>query len=190
MRRIGITLLLFLASTWRIKAHGIQSPEPKVIAFWHGVMLPVWYYHRKVSHKVAVVSKSRDGQILSSILRKLKYTLVRGSSSTDGKVVLERATNLASSHRVLITPDGPRGPHKKMKIGAILIASRANVPFQHCKVKCKYAINLKSWDKFTVPLPFAKVHLHFSDPVMIENTDDREKTRQLMKQIETEMNKR
>jgi lysophospholipid acyltransferase (LPLAT)-like uncharacterized protein len=77
-----------------------------------------------------------------------------------------------------------------MKVGAILIASRANVPFQHCTVKCKYAINLKSWDMFTVPLPFVSVHLYFSEPMIIKGTEDREKTEQLMKEIEKEMNKR
>lgn len=190
MRSIGITLLLLLAKTWRIRALGPQSREPKVIAFWHGVMLPVWYYHRKLSRKVAVVSKSKDGQVLSSILRKLNYKLIRGSSSKGGKEVLERATNLAGTHRVLITPDGPRGPHQKMKVGAILIASRANVPFQYCKVKIQFGIYLNSWDKFSIPLPFSRVDLYFSEPIMIENTDDREKTNELMKEIETEMNKR
>ena len=96
----------------------------------------------------------------------------------------------ANDYTILITPDGPRGPNEKMKIGAVLIAHRGKVPLQLCSVNIGWSVKLKSWDKFTVPLPFAKVHLHFSVPIFIDNTDDREKTKQLMKELETEMNKR
>lgn len=176
LNNIGIYLLYLLSYTWRIDTLGNMDKLPKVIAFWHGSMLPVWFFFRKEVNKVAVVSKSKDGQILSDYLTLLGYKLVRGSSSNSGKEVIEQAVSLAKENKILITPDGPRGPREVMKVGAVIIANRASVPLQLCSVKCKNSIRLNSWDKFQIPLPFSKVVLKFSEIVEIEDISDRKET--------------
>lgn len=172
--RIGLYFLYLISLTWRVRVLGTVDHNPKVIAFWHGKMLPVWFYYRKFRKKAAVVSNSKDGQVLSDYLKILKYKLIRGSSSKGGKQVIERAILQAKDTTILITPDGPRGPKKIMKIGAVLIAHRGKVPLQLCSVDIGWSIKLNSWDKFEIPLPFSPITLKFSEIFEFESLDDRE----------------
>ena len=64
-----------------------------VLAFWHGTMLLPWYLNRKKNF-VALVSKSKDGELLAKILKSWGYDVVRGSSSRDGNVVLRMMIEL------------------------------------------------------------------------------------------------
>lgn len=172
-RRLGIYLLYSISFTWRIRELGTVDNNPKVIAFWHGSMLPVWFYFRKLKNKAGIVSKSKDGQILSDYLQLLNFRLVRGSSSKGGKEVIENAVLHAQSSTIFITPDGPRGPNRKMKIGAVLISYKAKVPLQLCSVETGWSIKLNSWDRFEVPLPFSKITLKFSEMIEFKSLEDR-----------------
>lgn len=172
--KIGLYLLYLISFTWRIRVLGTADNSPKVIAFWHGKMLPVWFYFRKYEKKAGIVSNSKDGQVLSDYLKLLKFKLIRGSSSKGGKQVIERAIREAKDTTILITPDGPRGPKEIMKIGAVLIAHRGKVPLQLCSVDIGWSVKLNSWDKFEIPLPFSPITLKFSEIFEFESLDDRE----------------
>lgn len=58
-------------------------PKPSVYSFWHGNQFPMMLSNQK-SSIVIMVSCSKDGEILSRILRKFGYLTVRGSSSKGG----------------------------------------------------------------------------------------------------------
>lgn len=182
--KIGLYLLYLISLTWRVSILGTCDKNPKVVAFWHGKMLPVWFYFRKYKKKAGIVSSSKDGQILSDYLKILNFELIRGSSSKGGKKVIERAVELSDDNTILITPDGPRGPIEKMKIGAVLISHRGNIPLQLCSVKIAWSIKLKSWDKFEIPLPFSPITLKFSEIYEFNNLDDREEVQKQLITLE------
>lgn len=182
--KIGLYFLYLTSLTWRVRVLGTVDHKPKVVAFWHGKMLPVWFYYRKYRKKAAVVSNSKDGQVLSDYLKILKYKLIRGSSSKGGKQVIERAILQAKDTTILITPDGPRGPKEIMKIGAVLIAHRGKVPLQLCSVDIGWKIKLNSWDKFEIPLPFSPITLKFSEIFEFESLDDREEVQRELISLE------
>ncbi|MEE9448781.1 MAG: DUF374 domain-containing protein, partial [Ignavibacteriaceae bacterium] len=97
-----------------------------VLAFWHGTMLLPWYLHGNPSF-AALTSKSKDGDLLSRILKKWNYEVVRGSSSVGGEVALGIMIDYArNDYSIAITPDGPRGPRHKFKAGAVITAKKAN----------------------------------------------------------------
>jgi lysophospholipid acyltransferase (LPLAT)-like uncharacterized protein len=48
------------------------------------------------------------------------------------------------------------------------------VPIIGAAASAKWSWRLKTWDRFLIPLPFAVVHVAYSDPVRIEATDLRE----------------
>lgn len=160
--KIGIIFINLISKTWRIK---INYPEDRgVVAFWHGEMIPVWYAFAKFSSS-AIVSNSKDGEILTTLLKKWGLSVIRGSSSKGGKEALELMIDEAKKGNfVLITPDGPQGPAKKMKVGAVLTAIRANVPFYFANVKIeKSRIFEKSWDKFQFPYPFSRIFININE---------------------------
>ena len=144
--------------------HLAKENKNYVAAFWHGTMLIPWYIFRNTNFS-AIVSKSKDGEILARQLKKWNYEVARGSSHKGGKAALELLINKAAKGRsIAITPDGPTGPPHKMKAGAVITAKKAKIPLLMVGVGIENKIALKSWDKFQIPKPFSRVKVIFSEP--------------------------
>lgn len=187
--KILIKLLKIISATWRYDIRGDIPKQPGIIAFWHGFMLPVWKYFSKFDPN-AIVSPSKDGEILSYLLREWNYSLIRGSSSKEGKQALESIIDNATDNLVLITPDGPTGKIYKFKAGAVVASQRSGSPVYLCrvKIKSKYVFH-HSWDKFKFPLPFSKIILEFSNQIFIDKDLDREQVNEVINQCEIFLNR-
>jgi len=156
-----LSLLIGLnISSLRIKV--FNKPDDlsnKVFIFWHSKMLIGWWLFKKENFS-ALVSKSSDGDILSKLLQEWQYDVYRGSSSKGGKDAIEKIIQCKKS--TVITPDGPRGPVKEMKNGALIISNKTGFPFIPIKIDySKKKILYKSWDKFEIPLPFSECKVSF-----------------------------
>ena len=185
--RIGIFLVNLISKTWRYDIIGNIPDKPAIIAFWHGLMLPVWKYFSKYI-PTAVVSLSKDGEALSNLLEKWRYKLIRGSSSKGGKEVLESLIDIAGNNFTLITPDGPQGPKYEFKAGAVIASQRSGVPLVLCGVEIKSKkLFKKSWDKFEFPCPFSKINLNFSEPLIIDKELNKEEIDKLLKKCEIKL---
>lgn len=189
-KKILHRLLTLVSATWRVNVIGECEETPAVFAFWHGEMLPIWkYFSKKINKKYAIVSLSKDGQILAELLEKWGYYLIRGSSSKNSKDVLEKATELAKNASVFITPDGPRGPARKFKNGAVIIAYRSEVPLYLVRAFISGKIIFKkSWDNFILPLPFSKISIVISEKYYIPKELTREEVSEMIVQIENTIN--
>jgi len=159
-----------------------------VLAFWHGTMLVPWYVHRNKNF-AAIVSKSKDGKLLERVLTPMNYTIVRGSSHTGGSVALGILVDYAKNEKsIAITPDGPKGPPRKLKAGAVITAKRSKIPLVLLGVGYKNKIELNSWDKFQVPKLFSKVNLIYSDPVYIDKELSYDETSKVILECEHKLN--
>lgn len=126
-------------------------------------MLIGWKLFRNKRY-IALVSQSKDGQILSSILSKWKYQVIRGSSSKGGKEAIESIVENSENIPVVLTPDGPRGPTQEIKNGALILSNKTGLPIIPVKITyAKKKILVKSWDKFEIPLPFSKCVVEFGN---------------------------
>jgi hypothetical protein len=146
--------------------------KPSVIAFWHGSMLLGWYLHRprKKYPAAALVSQSKDGEILSATLDRWGYAMIRGSSHVGGKEAMQLMVDaVTEGNSLCITPDGPTGPRHEMKMGAVRAAQRAHVPLFLVGIAVKRKTMLKSWDRFEIPLPFTEASVWYSDPIMVSH---------------------
>jgi len=182
-----------LASTLRIQWVGESLPQRAVVAFWHGKMFGGWWSQHK-RRPIAMVSKSKDGEILSSVLKGWKYQLARGSSSTNGREALEEAMQAirqGKADTLVITPDGPRGPYHQFKRGVFLASYDLSIPLYFIQVTYSKAHTFeRSWDKFEVPYPFSKVTLAVSCIKCDEWPFDPEKQKQWMERQANEIEKR
>lgn len=166
-----------------------RSGKNYVLAFWHGTMLLSWYLHRNKNF-VALISKSKDGDLLAKILKNWNYRVVRGSSSTGGNVALGIMVDYAkNNHSIAITPDGPRGPIYKFKAGAVITAKKSSLPLVLVGIGINKKRILKSWDRFEIPGFFSRVNVYYSDPLYIKNNLSYDDTSKVIVNCERELNK-
>ncbi|MCK5131492.1 MAG: DUF374 domain-containing protein [Candidatus Sabulitectum sp.] len=170
----GRILLSILGRTWRVSrlrpSTGIRG-NSVLYAFWHGEQLPLIFTHRGMGIQI-LISRSRDGSLVSAICEKMGFKTVRGSSSRGGASAARQLVGaLRKGNAVAITPDGPKGPPEIVKKGVSLISKRAEVPVVPYGVCAFPAVRLKSWDSFMIPLPFAKLVISEGKPVPPEHCD-------------------
>jgi len=112
--------------------------------------------HRSKAGVAGLVSASRDGAFLTAILQCFGVQPVRGSSSRRGaQALLELKTWAERGYDLAITPDGPRGPRYTVQDGAMSMAQVTGLPVVPAAYHLKWKIQLKSWDRFQIPLPFS-----------------------------------
>ena len=147
-------------------------------------MLLPWYLHGAPNF-AALTSKSKDGDLLAKILKKWKYKVVRGSSSTGGDVALGIMVDYAKNkYSITITPDGPRGPRHKFKAGAAITAKKAKIPLVLAGVGFKRKQILGNWDKFEIPYFFTKARIVYSEPIYVDDNLTYEETSVIISKCE------
>jgi lysophospholipid acyltransferase (LPLAT)-like uncharacterized protein len=184
--RLGLVVIRVLARTWRVTAHNAESyqairreAKPLVFAFWHGTMLPLLWRHRREGVSV-LISLHKDGEIIARICEALGFRTVRGSSTRGGgRALLGLVRELEGGYEVAVTPDGPKGPRHRFAPGALMAAQRAQVPIIPIGVHCARAWHLKSWDRFMIPKPFARVTVVYGDPEPVVGSTPREATEEV-----------
>ncbi|MCW8810650.1 MAG: lysophospholipid acyltransferase family protein [Ignavibacteriaceae bacterium] len=166
-----------------------KNNQNYVLAFWHGTMLLPWYLHGSKNF-AALTSKSKDGDLLAKILKKWKYKVIRGSSSTGGDVALGIMVDYAKNkYSVAITPDGPRGPRHNFKAGAVVTAKKTGIPLILAGVGFKRKKFLSNWDKFEIPYFFTTAKIVYSDPVYVNRKLTFEETSAVIFSCNAELNK-
>lgn len=188
-------LLRLISRTWRLKLQGALPESPAIIIFWHGLMLPAWKLFSN-RNAYGVVSKSRDGSILSELLEKMKINTIRGSAASGGSELIEEMCSLFRSDEttpgnpyLLITPDGAKGPIYKIKPGAFVVSQRTGVPVYILKVAPGLSFHLKkSWDNFCIPFPFSKITLTFLDKFQPDKSFGRKEISEMIADAEILMN--
>jgi lysophospholipid acyltransferase (LPLAT)-like uncharacterized protein len=141
-----------------------QSPDfPLIFTFWHNRILaitPTFLRHYPGGRRgVSVLtSPSRDGEILARVVGHFGMGSVRGSSSRRGfAAVRECLQILEQGADLAITPDGPRGPRYQMGPGLVLLLQQSNARMVPTHARFHSALRLKTWDHFTIPLPFSRI---------------------------------
>jgi lysophospholipid acyltransferase (LPLAT)-like uncharacterized protein len=167
-------LVLALGATWRLTRVRVHEQEARldrgdrcIFAFWHARLLPLVYTHRRRSIAV-LVSRHRDGELITRVIERLGFLTGRGSSTRGGEEGIRDMLRHAEEGRLLaITPDGPRGPAEQVKPGLVYLASRTGFPVLPLAAAASSAWTFDSWDRFRVPKPFARLALAYGAPIVV-----------------------
>jgi lysophospholipid acyltransferase (LPLAT)-like uncharacterized protein len=137
---------------------------------------------------VALVSASKDGAFLSSALEWFGIQPVRGSSSRRGPQALRELTTWAErGYDLTITPDGPRGPCYRIQDGITSLAQLTGLPIVPVTLNLNWKISLKSWDRFQIPLPFARCEVAIGKTFRMPPDVSDEMREKLRKELEAEL---
>jgi len=74
---------------------------------------------------------------------------------------------IKSGKNTLIHPDGPKGPAYVVKPGITAIAKMTGATIIPLGCYCRHAYHIPRWDRYTLPLPFSKVHIQIGSPLTV-----------------------
>ncbi|HBT62715.1 MAG TPA: hypothetical protein DEB40_13320, partial [Elusimicrobia bacterium] len=166
--------------TSRVLWRGLEHLEkarrfkgPVIYAFWHQRQVFFTWTHRGARAKV-LVSRSADGELIARTMQLSRIGSCRGSSSRAGAAAArEMLEAVADGFDLSVSPDGPKGPAREVKPGILYLARKTGVPIVPISNAVSRKIEFpRSWDKFQVPLPFARGVVCHAEPIFVGPDDD------------------
>ncbi len=150
----------------------MREKQPVLICMFHQQFFCIVRFFRRylIFHPRILISRSRDGDMASDVVRYSGGSVARGSSSRGGKAAMEEMiTHMASGGGFgLNLVDGPQGPLGKVKPGSIRMAQKAGAVIVPCWVRYDDAWYIGSWDRYMIPKPFTRMTMTFGDPIAVD----------------------
>ncbi|TVR53174.1 MAG: DUF374 domain-containing protein [Gemmatimonadales bacterium] len=196
VERGGSVLLSLLGKTLRYQVDGEEALEafrregqPVILAFWHSRILPLAYFHRNQGI-VVLVSEHRDGEYIARVIARKGFGLARGSSTRGGVRGLRELIRAGRSGRELaLTPDGPKGPPRRVKLGALVAAQVTGLPIVPLTAGGEGVWRVSSWDRFVVPRPFSRIQVRYGPPIHVPRRAGPEELQALAEKLDGELNR-
>jgi lysophospholipid acyltransferase (LPLAT)-like uncharacterized protein len=204
--RLAVPLGLGIIKGWwlicrRVRVEGAHYLD-EALAKASSVVPCYWHQHQLLCGKFLLdqrargltvgwlISPSVDGELGAMLVRRLGGAVIRGSSTHTGARALRDYYEALVKRNVspVITPDGPRGPRFKFKLGAILLAQMSGRPILPMAYAASRAWLVK-WDKFVIPVPFARVVIAVGPPRYVPRVIDAAGMESLQAQMEEELHR-
>ena len=173
------TLVRLIGMTIRWEAEGApnldsiyESGRRVVFVFWHeSVLTSCWFWRGRGI--VIMSSRSRDGEYTARFIKRFGYGTARGSSTRGSRrALVELSECLASGIDAAFTIDGPRGPAHIAKEGAVTLARHTECPILPFIIAVRRCIELPTWDRLQIPLPFTKAITIIGKPIWVPHNAD------------------
>jgi len=190
---VGRVMALYVRLVARTaKVDGAVTQSQCVLAFWHEYNLAAAVAARRTRNHIRHVSFSTAtfrGDVMNAMLAAL------GAGSIPLPAENERAesTRLAREMARLgregaslgVSPDGPVGPYRRAKPGALIVARESGLPLQPWAVRASPAIRMRRrWDRHLVPLPFCRLTVVEAPAIVV---GPREPLRPLLVRLQREL---
>jgi lysophospholipid acyltransferase (LPLAT)-like uncharacterized protein len=147
----------------------LDQGRPVVLAIWHEELFSLIGYGTTVlpGRFATVVSDSRDGELITQVLRRIGFATARGSSTRGGLKALNQLRQHMLDGRIgVLTVDGPRGPRQVPKDGAVYLAQKANALLFPVRSRpSSVYVFTRAWDHFKLPLPFCACEVRLGKPL-------------------------
>lgn len=180
--------LKLLRATLRVRRQGFEpvaalvaGDKRIVLTFWHRrlVMMPLAYPFRRLDalgepRGVAILSSdSKDGERSAATWRWFGIHAVRGTAADNGAKALVRMIRaVRDGWDFGITPDGPRGPLRKLKPGVLALARKTGGWVVPVSIAYSRAWRLGTWDGMLVPWPFSRVTVRYGEPFQVGEVEE------------------
>lgn len=165
----GYLKLVYRTNRFVVAPEGVharmEADLPVIVAMWHGQHFMVPF--AKPSHWPAkvMISRSADGEINAIAARKFGLGLIRASGGRNARQIkkrggmrgfIEAVRALKDGYSIAMTADVPKGPARKSGVGIVQLAKHSGRPILPVAVATSRSIELNSWDKASVNLPFGR----------------------------------
>ena len=165
--------ILFLRLTSKIEFEGKEnlSKGPFIYCIWHEDLGPFFVAFKKLGSSQIWMNHPlwymKPIQILMNFVGIKKIVL--GSTGHDGQKAAKELEILLKEEGASTTfaVDGPKGPPKIVKKGALHMALNTGFPLMPLKFFPHPFFTLKMWDKKKCPLPFGQISVRCSKPLYV-----------------------
>ena len=181
-------LLKLYAWTFRVRIVDLDGAIQRasehrgvVFALWHNRILfsSVLIPKKVLTNCVVLISASRDGEYIATLVKCFGLSSIRGSSSKGGaQALLELGKALSSGTSTALTVDGPRGPKYTVHSGAAVLSRTIGAPIVPIAINAKKYWQLKSWDRMQIPCPFTRIEIVFGKMLNIGSEETNEEANQ------------
>ncbi|MBI5184386.1 MAG: lysophospholipid acyltransferase family protein [Nitrospinae bacterium] len=194
---IAFLFIYLLCSTLRVKVAGRESEKeleekkrPVIYVFWHGRMLFFPYFYRFLGRHTILVSPSKDGEIVARTSRLFGFSTVRGSGYKEGARALRRLIRiLKKGGSIGIIGDGSRGPVFQAQKGIVRLAALSGATLLPITYGTPAKFVFRSWDRFILPYPFAKVKVVYGCPVVVPRKITANEEEEMRVELEKRLNR-
>lgn len=194
--RVGYAYIRLLRATMRFEYRNREVLErlrvgggQYILAFWHSrfLMMPYVYPGGRI---VVLSSHHRDARMMIAVLARFGFASARGSTTQGGALGLrEVLRRVHEGYDVGFTPDGPRGPRRRVKPGVVATARLGGLPIVPVAFSARPARRLRSWDRTLVPWPFARGLFLYGEPIRVARGADDSESERARERLEAEIDR-
>jgi len=187
-------LIRLYAATFRLTVENedlwmtyLKNGGRVLLCVWHQQFFSAIRYFKNYAEyaPALMISKSADGDLIAGVAQRTGWRPARGSSSKGGKsAMMEVIDKLKETGLAAHIMDGPRGPIGKVKAGAVSIALAADAVIVPFYVSADRAWYFRSWDRFFIPKPFARVTLRYDRMIPLSPPETESDFEGLRRQVE------
>jgi lysophospholipid acyltransferase (LPLAT)-like uncharacterized protein len=131
------------------------APERYIYVLWHEAIVAATAYRIPLT---VLASRHADGELMTRVCRQLKFRVIRGSTTRGGSTALLGLIRHTDGTHVALTPDGPTGPRRRFKAGAVALASTTGLPLIPVGCASSNAWRARSWDRLIIPKPYSTAY--------------------------------
>ncbi|HVF31333.1 MAG TPA: lysophospholipid acyltransferase family protein [Pyrinomonadaceae bacterium] len=152
----------------RVEAAG----KVPIYCLWHERIFAGTYFLRGRGI-VVITSQSLDGEYIARFLKRFGFGTVRGSSTRGGvRALVEMIRLMRRGLAMAFTVDGPRGPRREAKTGAVVLARKSGNPMVPFSVHLHRCWTVNSWDRLQIPKPFTRAIFKVGQPIYVDAVRD------------------
>ncbi len=191
---MGHQLLRALRAWTRWSVVGADYPlslrdkgQTYLYTFWHCHLLTMLFGYPGVD-LTFLVSHHPDGEVITRVMSRFGIEAIRGSRTRGGAMALRQMIRaLRTGKDVAFTPDGPKGPARKIGPGLIQTARLSGSPILPVAVGFSRSWKAPTWDRLVIPEPFTTGVFVFGEPVWVPKSISEEEENQFKHVIQNRL---
>jgi lysophospholipid acyltransferase (LPLAT)-like uncharacterized protein len=175
---VFFALIKLIGGTTRWQIEGRENWEAAgktpIYALWHNRVFLATHFlrHRRI---VVMTSQSFDGEYIARFIKRFGFGTARGSSTRGATSAFVQMVRLMRAGcPTAFTVDGPKGPRYIAKMGPVRLARKTGQPILPFTITARRYWEVKSWDRFQVPLPFTRALISFASPIHVASDADQD----------------
>ena len=167
---------VYATTKWRIifpasaTSTEILRRKKTLFALWHNQLAFFLKPFAADDNIAALTSAHSDGQIIGRVIELYGYQIIKGSTNKNPtgavKHIIDKINN---NGRVVITPDGPRGPKHQVHSVITKIAYKYGASIIPIACSASKYFTLNSWDQMLIPKPFGTVVIIFGEAIKFDS---------------------